>query len=80
MIVITKLSEDSYAISDGKKLQAPVSRSEVLATCHWEYKLDISFVDAAMRFTKARGEEMTIINGNQDFTTKKIDYTEMGKQ
>ena len=75
MIVISKMKDGLYNVSNGEDLKTNQTRTLAMATCFWEYGIKLTIIDSAFETMERYNNDMIIFHNDTEYHTKKIDYT-----
>lgn len=79
MIVISKMKDGLYNVSNGEELKTDQTRPLAMASCFWEYGIKRMVIDQAFDTMDKYGNDMIVFFNDCEYTTKKIDYSEVYK-
>ena len=75
MLVITKMRDGTYSLSDGVTLINNQDDSQVRTLCTWKYKIRYKILVNALAFCKSTGNDMIIFYNDTEYKLRKIDYS-----
>lgn len=79
MIVITKMKDNTYSVSNGQELVNDQSKSLAIALCFWEYGIRRDMIDMAFQTMEKYKNDMIVFFNDTEYTTTKVDYSKVYK-
>lgn len=79
MVAITKHKDGSYSVSNGTDLYNDQTMPSTIAKCFWQYGIRRDMLEAAFKTLEKYSDDMILFFNDTEYTTKKIDYTQVYK-
>jgi len=79
MIVITKMKDNTYSVSNGQELVNDQSKPLAMAKCFWEYGIRRDMIDMAFQTMEKYKNDMIVFFNDTEYTTTKVDYSKVYK-
>lgn len=75
MIVISKMKDGLYNVSNGEDLKCNYTKELVIAVCFWVYKIRKDTINNALEVMDSSNNDMIIFHNDTDYHIAKIDYS-----